>query len=137
MERTFFTTLANVLTGTGFALILVACLALAGQPVNGRIGILWGLGGFAIFILAPALGLPPEVPGAMAAELRGRQTWWILCVVATASGLWLLVFRPGIAWIVAGLVLMAAPHIVGAPQPERIGGRFPLNSPGILPPRRS
>lgn len=125
LERTFFTSLANVLTGTGFALILVACLALAGRPVNGRIGLLWGLGGFAIFILAPALGLPPEVPGALVAELSGRQAWWILCVVATALGLWLLVFRPGIAWIVAGIVLMVAPHVVGAPQPERIGGPVP------------
>ena len=125
LERSLFTALANVLTGTGFALILVACLAVAGRPVNGRIGVLWGLAGFAIFVLAPALGLPPEVPGALAAELGGRQAWWGLCVAATASGLWLLVFRPGIAWIVAGLVLMAAPHIVGAPQPERIGGPVP------------
>ena len=132
MERTFYTTLANVLAGTGFALILVACLALGGQPVNGRIGILWGLAGFAIFILAPALGLPPEVPGAMAAELSGRQAWWILCVVATMSGLWLLVFRPGIAWIVAGIVLIAAPHIFGAPQPERIGGTVPPELAGHI-----
>jgi len=125
LERTLFTTLANVLGGIGFALILVACLALAGRPVTGRIGVLWGMAGFAIFVLAPALSLPPEVPGAMAADLAGRQTWWFLCVAATASGLWLLMFQPGIAWIAAGLLLMAAPHILGAPQPERIGGPVP------------
>jgi predicted cobalt transporter CbtA len=61
----------------------------------------------------------------MAAELTGRQTWWILCVAATALGLWLLVFQPGIVWIGVGLVLIAAPHILGAPQPDRIGGPVP------------
>ncbi len=125
LERIFFTALTSVLAGVGFGLILAACLALAGRPVTGRIGVLWGLAGFAVFTLAPALGLPPEVPGAITAELRGRQEWWLLCVAATASGLWMLVFRPGALWIAAGLASMAAPHILGAPQPARIGGPVP------------
>jgi cobalt transporter subunit CbtA len=125
VERTLFTTVANVLTGSGFALIMVACFAIAGQPVNGRTGVLWGLAGFGIISLAPALGLPPEVPGAMEAELSGRQAWWFFCVAATAAGLWCMVFRKGAPWVLAGILLIALPHLIGAPQPERVGGPVP------------
>jgi len=125
IERTFYTALANVLTGVGFALVLVACFALSGRRVDGREGVLWGVAGFAIVGLAPALGLPPEVPGAMAAELGARQAWWFLCVALTAGGLWMLVFRSGVAWIAGGIVLIALPHLIGAPRPENIGGPVP------------
>lgn len=125
LERTLFTTLANVLTGIGFALILTACFALSGRPVNGQTGVLWGFAGFGIASLAPALGLPPEVPGAMAAELASRQMWWFLCVAATAAGIWAMVFRSGAAWMIGGIVAIALPHLIGAPQPESIGGNVP------------
>lgn len=125
LERTLFTTLANVLTGIGFALILTACFALSGRPVNGQTGVLWGLAGFGIASLAPALGLPPEVPGAMAADLASRQMWWFLCVAATAGGLWAMVFRNGAVWMVGGIAAIALPHLIGAPQPANIGGNVP------------
>lgn len=125
LERTLFTTLANILTGTGFALILVACIALSGRPVTGRTGVLWGIAGFAAINLAPALGVPPEVPGAMTADLGARQAWWLLCVAATATGLWMLIFRTGTYWIMAGIVMIALPHVIGAPQPASIGGAVP------------
>ncbi|MDA0239126.1 MAG: CbtA family protein [Proteobacteria bacterium] len=125
LERTLYSTLANILTGTGFALILVACIALSGRHVDGRIGVLWGIAGFTIINLSPALGLPPEAPGAMAAELGPRQGWWMFCVVATAAGLWALIFRHGAFWVVAGIVAMALPHLIGSPQPVRIGGPVP------------
>ncbi len=121
----FYTAMANVLTAIGFALVLVACFALAGRPVSGREGVLWGIAGFTVASLAPALGLPPEVPGAMAAELGARQGWWLLCAVATASGLWLLVFRRSPPWMIAGLALLVMPHLVGAPQPLELGGSAP------------
>ncbi|NKB21711.1 MAG: cobalt transporter [Alphaproteobacteria bacterium] len=124
-ERTLFTTLANIITGVGFALILVACFSLSGGAINGRTGVIWGMAGFGVMSLAPALGLPPEVPGAMTAELVPRQGWWFLCVAATAAGLWMLVFKKGVVWVVAGIALIAVPHIVGAPQPARIGGAVP------------
>ena len=124
-ERTIFTSLANVLTGIGFALILTACFALSGARINGRRGVLWGIAGFAIVSLAPALGLPPEVPGAKAAALGDRQFWWFLCVGLTAAGLWLMIFRSGVAWAVSGIVLIALPHLIGAPVPDRIGGNVP------------
>lgn len=125
IERSLYTALANILTGVGFALVLTACFSLAGRPVDGRTGVLWGLAGFGAISLAPALGLPPEVPGAMAADLGGRQSWWMICVAATALGLWLMIFRRGAAWAIGGIVLIAAPHLIGAPQPDKIGGPVP------------
>jgi cobalt transporter subunit CbtA len=125
IERTLHTTLANVLAGVGFALVLTALFTLSGRNIDGPTGVLWGLGGFAAFTLAPSLGLPPEVPGSMAAELNARQGWWLLCVAATAAGLWMLVFRKGSIWIAAGLALLVLPHAIGAPQPDRIGGGVP------------
>src|SRR3974390_3265881 len=40
-------------------------------------GLMWGLAGFAVFTLAPGLGLPPELPGVPAAPLLSRQLWWV------------------------------------------------------------
>ena len=125
IERTLFTSFGNIVAGVGFALMLVAGFALHGGEVDGRRGIIWGLAGFAVFSLAPALGLPPEVPGAMAAELVARQGWWLAAVAATALGLGLMVFARKTAWIVLGVIVIAAPHIIGAPQPDKLGGPVP------------
>ena len=56
LERTIFTFLANIVSGVGFALVLTACFALSKRRINGRTGVLWGLGAFAIVSLATALG---------------------------------------------------------------------------------
>ena len=92
-ERTAFTFVANIITGTGFALLLVAGFALRGGAIGWRQGLFWGLAGFAVFMLAPSLGLPPELPGMPVAELGPRQVWWLLTAAATAAGLALLAFR--------------------------------------------
>ena len=99
LERSLTTLLANILMGFGFALILTACYAISGKRVDGRHGVLWGLSGFGIVSLAPALGLPPELPGTLSAELGMRQGWWFLCVAATALGLWGMVYRSGPVWL--------------------------------------
>ena len=125
IERTLFTSFGNIVAGVGFALMLVAGFALHGGEIDGRRGIIWGLAGFAVFSLAPALGLPPEVPGAMTADLVSRQGWWLSTAAATALGLGLMIFGPKSVWIVLGAVILAAPHIVGAPQPDKFGGPVP------------
>lgn len=117
LERLFFTALANVITGVGFGFLLVACLALWNGKASGRTGVLWGLAGFAVFTLAPSLGLAPELPATNAAALTARQTWWIATAAATAAGLWLLVFPRKLIATTAGIVVLALPHLVGAPQP--------------------
>jgi cobalt transporter subunit CbtA len=128
IERTLFTVLANVLTGVGFGLILVAAVTLSGRKVDPRRGVLWGLAGFAVFALAPALGLPPELPGMVAADLGARQAWWIGTVISTASGLALIVFARHRLLKGLGLALLVAPHAFGAPHP----GQFGLKVPGEL-----
>jgi cobalt transporter subunit CbtA len=59
--RTLATAAANLLTAIGFALLLAAALALTGSAGWHR-GLLWGLGGYAAFVMAPSIGLPPGVP---------------------------------------------------------------------------
>lgn len=116
-ERTIFTILANVVTGVGFALVLVMASELAGGIAGWRQGLFWGLGGFAAFTLAPGLGLPPELPGMPAGDLFARQVWWIATAAATAGGLALLAFGRSAVPALLGVALIVAPHLVGAPQP--------------------
>lgn len=116
-ERFLFTFLANVASGFGLALILVAVSEFAGGIASWRAGLVWGFAGFAAFTLAPGLGLPPELPGMPAADLGARQVWWITTVVATAGGLALIAFRGTVLLSIVGVALIVAPHVIGAPQP--------------------
>jgi cobalt transporter subunit CbtA len=115
-ERNAYTALFNVLDWIGFGLLLTGVLVLLGRPVTWREGFLWGLGGFAASVLAPSLGLPPELPGIPAAPLEPRQIWWLATALATALGLWLIVFRREPLAAALAVVLLAAPHLVGAPR---------------------
>ncbi|MBT6205115.1 MAG: CbtA family protein [Alphaproteobacteria bacterium] len=124
LERTFFTTLSNVITGVAYAALLVAAFYMRGQKMDGRTGVLWGVAGFVVFALAPGMGLPPEVPGAMAAEVSARQTWWIFAAASTAAGLWLLFLTRHAVFNAVGVLLIALPHLVGAPFAP-LGGNVP------------
>ncbi|RWE41406.1 MAG: cobalt transporter [Mesorhizobium sp.] len=124
-ERFAFNVVANIVTGIGFALILVAVSEFAGGVGNWRQGVFWGLAGFAVFTLAPGLGLPPELPAMPAAELLPRQIWWISTVAATAAGLGLIAFRKSLPLAILGVALIVAPHIVGAPQPDSFETAIP------------
>jgi cobalt transporter subunit CbtA len=126
-ERTAYTVLVNLVTGIGFALVLVAVSELAGGISGWRAGIFWGLAGFATFTLAPGLGLPPELPAMPAADLAARQVWWIGTAAATGIGLWLIAFRSTPAMVVIGIALIVAPHMIGAPQPETHGSPIPAD----------
>ncbi|HLP68879.1 MAG TPA: CbtA family protein [Rhizobium sp.] len=133
IERHLATLVANVLTATGFALVLNGLMQATRQPAGWRIGLAWGLCGFAAVMLAPTLGLHPELPGTPAAPLGQRQVWWIATAIATAGGIALFYFKRT-PWAAAvALVLIALPHVVGAPlapegevalAPEALSRRF-------------
>ena len=103
----------------------MAAFALYGREVSGRTGVVWGIAGFSAFALAPALGLAPELPGMMAADLVARQGWWIMTAIATVAVLALMTFGQTWVWRIVGIVALAAPHIIGAPHPESIGSAVP------------
>ncbi len=124
-ERTFFTAVANISLGVGFALLIGSVMCLRGRPGNWRIGLLWGLAGYLTFFVAPSLGLPPEVPGTEAAKLADRQSWWLITVLDTGFGLSLLAFALTKTNKFFGAVLLAAPHLISAPQPEVHGSTAP------------
>jgi cobalt transporter subunit CbtA len=123
--RAVLTTLATMLTSVGFALLLSGIFAVSGREVDAREGLLWGLAGFAVFQLAPAFGLPPELPGSVAADVVTRQVWWVGTVVATATALGLAVFVPARWAYPLAIALFAAPHIIGAPHPGDGAGLVP------------
>lgn len=125
-ERTFYTAVSNVSLAVGFALLLGAAICFRGGVSGWRSGLLWGLAGYAVFFVAPSLGLPPDVPGTEAARLQDRQLWWLMTVLATGAGLSLLIFsRSGVGRI-AGGVLLVVPHLIGAPQPHIHSSTAPL-----------
>jgi cobalt transporter subunit CbtA len=117
IERVAYTALANLGLSVGFALLLVAAISLSGRDVDWKRGLVWGAAGFAVFALAPALGLPPELPGAASADLVARQAWWLGTAAATAAGLAFLVFGRGWQWKALGVAALVVPHAIGAPHP--------------------
>ncbi|WP_434573412.1 CbtA family protein [Pseudomonas sp. Z3-8] len=116
-QRLLATTGGNLVVAVGFALMLAGLYTLR-EPTRTSQGLLWGLAGYATFVLAPTLGLPPELPGTAAAELAQRQMWWIGTAASTAVGIALIAF--GRQWLLKllGVATLLVPHVIGAPQPE-------------------
>jgi cobalt transporter subunit CbtA len=115
--RTFSTTLASVITGAGFAILLAGVSLLTGFPITPKNGLIWGICGFLAVTVAPGAGLAPELPGMPAGDLVSRQIWWVATIIATGAGIFLIATRRELLWLAAAVVLIALPHIIGAPQP--------------------
>lgn len=115
-ERTAYTVLANLLAAVGIALVIGAISVFANIPITLANGALWGMAGFAAVSLAPALGLAPELPGMPAADLGARQIWWWGTAIATGAAALILAKNRSWIAIAAAAVLIAAPHVIGAPQ---------------------
>ena len=142
--RPVFTWIATTLTAVGYALLLVGAFAVSGRAGRRPRGPAVGLAGFAAFALAPAFGLPPELPGSVAADLLLRQSWWIATMAATALALGLLVFARAAWAIPVGIALLAAPHVdrraasggrrgtCSARTRRRVCGAFAWRQRGIL-----
>jgi cobalt transporter subunit CbtA len=87
--RTTYTLIGDILLACGFGLFLTAAYIVTDKAGIGR-GICWGMTGFAIFHLGPAIVAPPLIPGLEQGSLATRQELWLVAVIATASGLALL-----------------------------------------------
>ncbi|HWH86238.1 MAG TPA: CbtA family protein [Pseudomonas sp.] len=116
-QRVVATTGGNLVVAVGFALMLAGLYTLR-APTKTTQGLLWGLAGYATFVLAPTLGLPPELPGTAAADLASRQVWWIGTAASTAVGLALIAFSRHWLMKILGVAILAVPHVIGAPQPQ-------------------
>jgi len=116
VQRQLFTTLSNVVIALGFTLILAAGVSLAKRQINWRRGMLWGLAGYTVFFLAPAIGMTPELPGMSSADLDQRQLWWLCASSCSAVGLALMVFKREWSYKLGGVIVLALPHIIGAPN---------------------
>jgi len=118
-ERHAFTLLTALLFGVGFSAVLSGVFVMLGEDrIGWRQGMIWGLLGYAALYAAPALGLPPELPGMSAADLDDRQLWWAGTALATAIGLFALFRVESWPVRVVGLLLIAVPHVFGAPHPH-------------------
>ena len=103
-----------MLAYTGYALILVALMALAearGARSPRAPASSWGIAGFVAAHFAPGVSLAPELPGVAAADIGARQIWWFATVASAAVALWLVAFGRGwSAWGIAVALLLGAAH---------------------------
>ncbi|SEH31580.1 CbtA family protein [Rhizobium sp. NFR12] len=127
IERFAYTAAANALSAIGFALVAIAIAEALGGFGGWRGGLMFGIAGFLTVSLAPGLGLPPELPGMPVAELGPRQIWWIATAVCTALALGLLAYTRSALLAALAVVLLVAPHIIGAPLPPTHDTAVPLD----------
>lgn len=127
-QRNGLTALFMLILYTSYGLLLTAGFAFfdsLGRKISPAEGMLWGIAGFVAFQLAPAMGLAPELPGTIAADLGERQIWWWSTVFGTGAGIALLAYgRKTWMFVLAG-GLLALPHVIGAPEPEGYFGTAP------------
>lgn len=116
IERTSYTLAAAVLIGIGYAFLLVGAVTMSGRAVTPLTGLAWGAAGYLAFFAAPSWGLPPEPPGAQAADLLLRQVWWLGTAALTSVGLGLLLLGRGLSLRIAGAAVILTPQLIGAPH---------------------
>lgn len=119
------TAMATMLVAVGFAGLLAGVALTLGKEITAQNGLYWGAAAFAAFTFAPALGLPPELPGMDAATLSERQYWWGGTVIVTAIALYLIAFKRTAPALGLAAVVISAPHMIGAPEIAHMVGDIP------------
>jgi cobalt transporter subunit CbtA len=116
LERTIYTTLSSVLAAIGFAFLLAGLSIVGNRPVTFANGLFWGMCGFIAVAFAPAIGLPPQLPGMAEAALHQRQLWWVGTILSTAVGLWILTSGKSLITVIPALLLLFVPHMFWLPK---------------------
>ena len=125
LQRTLFASAATIGAAVGFALMLLAVMLASDATVTASTAALWGAAGFVATGLAPGLGLAPELPGSVSADLFARQVWWIATASLTGVGLWSIWRWQSLGPVLGGIALIAVPHVWGAPHPAQFGSTVP------------
>jgi cobalt transporter subunit CbtA len=125
LGRIWNTVLANLVTGAGYGLLMAGISMAVGVNVTFATGLIWGVLGWLCVQFLPALGLAPELPGFPEIDLAARKTWWVLTILASVVGFWLILLTKSNATRILGAALLIAPHVYGAPQPVDISSNVP------------
>jgi cobalt transporter subunit CbtA len=125
LGRIWNTVFANLIAGVGFGLLLAGVSLALGKDVTANNGMIWGIVGWLAVQLLPALGLPPALPGFPEVDVDQRQIWWTATIIASVIGIALIALRSEMYLKLLGLVLLALPHLYGAPQPVDVTSAVP------------
>ena len=116
-QRVAATTATTMLVGAGYALLLAGISLVTGLPITKQNGLIWGLCGFLAICLAPAAGLPPELPSMPVADLHMRQIWWVATAASTGLALYLIAGRTESWAKPLAVFAIALPQLFSLPQP--------------------
>lgn len=109
-QRTLSTSTASLLSGAGFAVLMVGISMLLNIPITKQNGLIWGVCGFIAVSLAPASGLSPELPGMLAADLHFRQIWWVATIFLTGLAIYFWLFARDYWWRIAAIIFAIVPQ---------------------------
>ncbi len=126
--RHIYTVGFSAVTFTAYAFLMIAGFLLAerfGHEVTTRRGLFWGLCGGLAVVIAPAISMPPELPGAIGAEVGPRQAWYLSCVVLTLIGLSQIGLGTRARYMMTTPVFLLVPHLIGAPHLDTYFGVAP------------
>ena len=126
LTRDSLSLILSMIINFGYALVLIPLMVtLSNAKPTAVQGILWGLAGYMVVLLAPAFGLAPELPGVAAADVGQRQLWWFGTVAISATSIAMMIFgKNQIIQYLAGALLIL-PHLFGAPHPDTFIGSAP------------
>ena len=85
--------------------------------------------GWGVLLILPLFASPRTRPFARslshAGPLLARQVWWVSTVISTAGGLALIAFRRSPVVALTGILLIAAPHLIGPPRIDHVATNIP------------
>jgi cobalt transporter subunit CbtA len=125
LPRFIYTSVATIATAVGMAFLLLAGMTFASDPIDPRHALAWAVAGFVAMGLAPAAGLAPELPGSASGGLVARQIWWAGTAAATALALWAFLRLENSVARAGAVVLLVAPHVIGAPHMHAFESKVP------------